>query len=98
MPQYTFLYDETDTLAVDFLGRFEDLERGFNHIRRRLNGVGSDLKHLNASKRRDYRAYYTDETRAIIAKACHKDIELFGYEFEDGRSYQEGNRFNELSE
>jgi hypothetical protein len=48
-PQHMFLYDETGSLAVDFLGRFEKLEKDFRHVRERLDGLGSDLQQLNTS-------------------------------------------------
>ncbi len=82
-PQCTFLCDGRLAHEVDFLGRFENLRDDFGHVRRILGGIGSDLEHLNASKRYDYRQYYTDETRAIVAEAYRTDIELFGYEFDD---------------
>lgn len=85
IPQYQFLCDETRALAVDFLGRFESFEADFTRLRQKLGGLGSELKHLNASKRSDYRDYYTDETREIIAQAYRADIELFGYEFDGGQ-------------
>jgi hypothetical protein len=86
IPQHQFLCDETQALAVDFLGRFENFEEDFTRLRQRLGGLGSELRHLNATKRSDYRDYYTDETRAIVAQAYRTDLALFGYEFEGGQS------------
>jgi hypothetical protein len=85
LPQHKFLCDKTGTLMVDFLGRFENFEEDFKRVRERLGGLGSELKHINASKRGHYKDYYTDETRAIIAQAYRTDIALFGYEFKDSQ-------------
>ena len=51
--------------------------------RSRLN-IDTELSHLNRSKRSlHFREVYTDEMKAVVATAYHKDIELLGYEFDD---------------
>jgi hypothetical protein len=70
-------------LLVDFVGRFETLEQDFTAVCRRI-GVDCSLEHRNASTHRDYRDYYTPETKRLVAEAYARDIELFGYSF-DGR-------------
>lgn len=82
VPQHEFVCKEAGTLAVDFLGRYENLAQDFAHVRHTLGDPGTDLSHLNATKRRDYSRYYTKETQAMVARAYRKDIELFGYQFE----------------
>jgi hypothetical protein len=81
LPQHHYLCDENGTLAVDFLGLFENFEEDFAHVQRSLGGIGSKLNHRNAGKHRSYQDYYTNETREIVAQAYKTDIELFGYEF-----------------
>jgi hypothetical protein len=81
LPQHHYLCDENGTLAVNFLGLFENFEEDFAHVQRSLGGIGSKLNHRNASKHRSYQDYYTNETREIVAQAYKTDIELFGYEF-----------------
>jgi len=79
--QHLFLCDKQGELVVDFVGRFEQLENNFKTITDRLN-LDVRLPHVNASKRKDYRVYYTPEIQDKVAKHWHKDISLFGYEFD----------------
>ena len=79
--QYCFLEDEKGTIAVDFIGRFENIEEDFKIITDKLN-IKRTLKKTNTSKRKeDYRAYYNQETKAKVGIIYKRDIELFNYEF-----------------
>lgn len=79
--QYGFLEDEKGTIAVDFIGRFENIEEDFKIITDKLN-IKRTLKKTNTSKRKeDYRAYYNQETKAKVGIIYKRDIELFNYEF-----------------
>ncbi len=54
-----------------------DAEPLFDHL-----GFRFDLPMANRSDRQaDYRPYYDDETRAIVAETCAEDIDRFGYRF-----------------
>ena len=57
MPQYDMLHDEKGRLLVDFLGRFETLQRDFDEVCRHLDIGDSALPHRNKSdkKSRDTR-------------------------------------------
>jgi hypothetical protein len=66
---------------VDFVGRFEALERDFATVCRRI-GIDPSLPHINRSTHRDFRDYYTPRTKAMVAEAYSADIERFGYEFD----------------
>jgi hypothetical protein len=48
---------------------------------KRSLGLVHDLPHANRSTHRDYRHYYTGETRDIVAARFARDIEAFGYAF-----------------
>ena len=45
-------------------------------------GMWNKLAHLNPSRTRDYRAYYTTESIDLVARYWRDEIELFGYKFE----------------
>ena len=83
--QKDFLVDERGELLVDFIGRFETLERDFNEVCERV-GVSSRLPHLNKTPRKSYTEYYTPRTAALIAEAFKEDVEFFGYDFENSKS------------
>lgn len=85
VPQYKFVCEPgSQTPSVDFIGRFEHLNEDFAFVQEKLHSRTS-LQHLNRTDtgKRDYRQYYTDATRKIVADVFREDIRLFGYDFED---------------
>lgn len=80
-PQSKFLMDESNNIMVDFIGRYENLEKDFLHITRQLNTkVG--LPHINKTIGNvDYRSVYTDEMKKRVAEVYQDDIKLFNYTF-----------------
>tara|TARA_Y100000034_G_C6771625_1_gene344276 strand:+ start:178 stop:888 length:711 start_codon:yes stop_codon:yes gene_type:complete len=81
LPQYRFVsaYGE---LLLDEIIRFESLNADIGNLMGKLGCPELDLPHILRSKREpDYRKYYNDETKALIAERFARDIELFDYEF-----------------
>jgi len=79
------LYTIDGELAVDYVGRFEDLEAGLAHALDHV-GLGTDtqLPRAKSGHRQDarsYREYYTPAQRDLISRVFAPEIELFGYEF-----------------
>lgn len=82
-PQIEFTHDVDGTQLVDFIGRFERYEEGFNHVMTVLGLPDLQLPHNNQSVReRDYRQYYDDETAEIVAVRYAADLAAFGYSFD----------------
>lgn len=79
--QKDMVTDADGNLIVDCIGRFETLATDFNRICQSL-GVDASLPHLNGTSHRDYRSYYNDTTRQMVATYFKDDIDLFGYTFE----------------
>ncbi|NOQ46659.1 MAG: hypothetical protein GQ559_08320 [Desulfobulbaceae bacterium] len=50
IPQYDFLYDERGKRLVDFVGKFEKLQKDFNEVCRLLNIPNRELPHRNQSQ------------------------------------------------
>jgi sulfotransferase famil protein len=78
--QKEFVTDAAGNVIVDFIGRFENLENDFAEACRRI-GIAARLTHRNPSRHDDYRTYYDEETRALVAEHFREDVEMFGYTF-----------------
>ena len=82
--QTDYLVDLKGNLIVDFVGRYERLEEDFHTACKRIGITGPALPHKRkALKRHPYQRYYNAETAEMIAHHFKKDIELFGYRFDD---------------
>jgi hypothetical protein len=81
-----WISDENGNVLLDFVGRFEDLQRDFDHICDTLGIARRRLPHTNRSRHAPYWEYYDEETKAIVADRHQKDIETFGYRFAEGRA------------
>jgi hypothetical protein len=79
--QTHFLTDAKGNLIVDFVGHFESLAEDFDIVRSTL-GITANMEHYNGSKHRDYRSYYDEETKQMVANHWKEDIERFGYTFD----------------
>jgi Sulfotransferase family len=80
--QKAFVVDERERVMVDFIGRMERIGEDFRHICRAVGLPPVRLPHQNRSGHRDYRTYYNDHTRELVARAFAEDIALFGYTFD----------------
>jgi len=83
-PQFYFVSTETRRPAVDFIGFYENLPGDFAFLCKKLK-VQASLREENRNSLRaeNYRNYYTDETRDIVAGVYAEDIRLFGYSFDN---------------
>ena len=79
-PQVDWLKDNEGKISMNFVGKFESINEDFNHIKSVI-GLDAELPYLNASKRVGYQSYHDDETRDIVARWFHEDIDLFDYKF-----------------
>ena len=70
-------------IAVDFVGRFEDLQWDFERICSILRISAPILPHVFKTKHTFYAECYDDETRRIVEKIYAADIATFGYRFGD---------------
>jgi hypothetical protein len=90
--QLDWFVDPHGRVVVDFIGRFETVEKDWAFIARKL-GLSPQLPHLNKNpqRKKHYTEYYTARTRSIVAERFSQDIEYFGYEFgaEPSTSWQE---------
>lgn len=78
------IYTIDDRIAVDRVLRFDRLEEELAEVAGEL-GIGP-LPALGRAKsgtrdKRDYRDYYTDETRELVGRWYKREIEAFGFTF-----------------
>jgi len=79
--QLNWLLDKEGNLLVDFIGRFESLEKDFNKVCEITNEQWK-LPHFNKTHHTHYSFYYDEETKQIVAERHKEDIEFFNYEFQ----------------
>ncbi len=78
------LYSIDDEICLDFVGRYEDLERDFATAMAAIGLEGRvSLPRTNVSKDRasDYRSYYTQALRERVSAWYAREIAAFGYSF-----------------
>ena len=80
LPQTRWTHDIHERQQLDYVGRFESLDKDFAVVGRHL-GETFVLPHHNATDHGDYRAYYNHRSRGSIARAYESDIELLRYRF-----------------
>lgn len=79
------IYSQNGKPAVDFIGRYENLEADLELALQKC-GVdwAGELPRAKAKFRtdkRNYREFYDDQSRALVANTYRREIEYFGYEF-----------------
>jgi hypothetical protein len=86
-PQINFMIDKNKKNIMDFIGRFENLERDAQIILNKFEIKGKLPKfNANKNKRYHYSNYYSDYTRDLIKEKYSEDINYFSYKFEDNPS------------
>jgi len=88
--QLDYVCDENGRVIVDFIGRFEHLERDSQRVFEHLNLQGLTMPHYNTSKRDHYQSYYNEDTRLLVAERYARDIEFFQYKFENSLIISKG--------
>ena len=79
-PQFQYVCDQALKPMVDFIARYENLERDWGRVCECLK-IDVALPLRMRSHHRPYREYYSDETRAMVGEVYARDVELFGYAF-----------------
>lgn len=69
-------------VIVDYICSMHTLADDFELVRR-MSGIPGELGHDNRSSHRDYRSYYTTRTTEMAATIFQRDIDYFGFCFDD---------------
>jgi hypothetical protein len=83
LPQHHFICID-QRLGVDFVGFYENLSEDFAIVAKKI-GRPTTLRDENrlGGRAKDYRQYYNDETRQMVADVYAEDIALLGYSFDN---------------
>jgi|SRR5208282_4206627 len=81
IPQHYFLTTVASGLLVDHVVRFEDLQKGLEHVAKNI-GVPVSMVRRNVSEHAVYQDYYHSEADIQFVSSIYaSDIKLFGYTF-----------------
>ena len=80
-----YITDKKGEVLVNYIARYENREHDLQYIASRIGLPGLGKLYLNKAnpEKEHYSCSYDDETQEIVRTLCAKDIQLFGYEFED---------------
>ncbi|WP_448210854.1 sulfotransferase family 2 domain-containing protein [Colwellia sp. MEBiC06753] len=80
-PQTHYLKNRQAQVALDFIGRVENMALDFDYVAKRLNCDVNLLEKSNISQHLGYHNYFSQEAKERVAKIYKQDIEMFGYNF-----------------
>jgi hypothetical protein len=81
--QFYWLFDSGKNIPMDFIARFENLQKDFLKIAEAIGLANGELpKKRFTGKSASYIEVYNNETKDIIWKRYKKEISYFGYEFD----------------
>lgn len=80
--QKSWMTDGEGTNLIDYIGRFESLQKDLDILSMQLGVSKFKLPHKNKSARGDYRRYYNEVTKEIVGMLYEEDIKEFNYTFE----------------
>lgn len=79
--QYDWLTDHRNKINMDFILRFENINKDFDEFTQKFNLPPKKFPHQNKSKHKHYTEVYDSESIDIVSKFCKKDIEYFKYKY-----------------
>ena len=78
-PQYLQLVDAQGNSAMDYIGRYEQLQDSVDEICDRLQLKSTQLQKRNTSEHNQYREYYDEELKSAVAELYQEDLRRFNY-------------------
>lgn len=96
IPMHKFLLPQPGKrLQMDFIGLYENLAEDFAFVRQKLR-IDTPLAHRNRTgtlvSNKDYREIYTGKMIDIVGSFYAKDIQTFGYDFDNSSLPQQLSR------
>jgi len=80
IPQSEFICDNKGNIMLDYVGRFEDLNKSVDTLNKRLN-LNVMITHHNTNEKVSYTEVYTEQMIDKVSDIYKIDIELLNYNF-----------------
>ena len=80
IPQYEFVCDKNGKIIVDYVGKFDSLNKSLDEINDILKS-DFKLEHHNKTQKKDYKDIYTTAMIEKVHQIYQKDIDIFEYSF-----------------
>ena len=82
--QFDWLKDHNNEINIDFICRFETLGKDWETLCEIAGIKYKKLPFINKTigKKKNYRKYYNNRSKELVAQTYREDIETFGYTFE----------------
>ena len=80
-PQFQQLCWSDGEIALDYVGRYENLQASYDAICDNIGVSSQELGQKNASKHASFTSYYDDYLREKVANFYAEDLRIFDYEF-----------------
>ena len=81
-PQHEFVTDSDGELLVDFVCRFDSLQKDFDYICDKLHVPKSELQHVNTSGSDAPLAFFDWELKEMVLSFYKRDFDLFNFSTE----------------
>jgi len=83
MRPFSNIYTINGKIAVDFIGKFEDLKNDISKIQKILKLPKSKfiLPHSKKNTKKNYLKYYNKESKKLVEEIWEKEFKLFKYTF-----------------
>lgn len=85
-PQHKFIFNESEEILVDFVGKYENLQDDFNLVCDKIKVQRTLLPHAKKSdstKKIPLSDFYTEKNKMLVQEAFEKDFLLLGYNIND---------------
>ncbi len=83
-PQTYWIKNYAGDNAMDFVGKFENLQEDFAKVCQAIGQESLELPHVYKGSGDNYRDHYDDEMIALVAKVYAEEIAMFDYTFDNG--------------
>jgi hypothetical protein len=79
--QVEWVYNKEEKKYLDFIGKYENIESDFELICNKINIKANLDEEFDATKNVNYKHFYDNRTKNIVAEVNSKDVKKFGYDF-----------------